>query len=59
MTAAELVALISALAGLVTAVTALVHSIQTRKAGVALADSMARAAIGSARTAPRPIPPRE
>lgn len=52
MTAAELVTLIGAIAGLVTAVTALIHSINTRKGTAALADSMARAATGIVRQAP-------
>lgn len=52
MTAAELVTLIGAIAGLVTAVTALIHSVNTRKGSVALANSMARAATGIERQAP-------
>lgn len=52
MTAAELVTLIGAIAGLVTAVTALIHSVNTRKGTAALADSMARAATGIVRQAP-------
>lgn len=52
MTAAELVTLIGAVAGLVTAVTALIHSVNTRKGTAALADSMARAATGIVRPAP-------
>lgn len=52
MTAAELVTLIGAVAGLVTAVTALIHSVNTRKGTAALADSMARAATGIVCPAP-------
>lgn len=57
MTAAELVTLIGAVAGLITAVTALIHSVNTRKGTAALADSMARAATGIVRQAPPIAPP--
>jgi hypothetical protein len=56
VTAAELVTIITAVAGLVTAVTALIHSLNTRKGTAALADSMARATTGIVRTAPNDTP---
>lgn len=57
MTAADIAAVITAVAGLVVAVTALIHSVQTRSQVTASSNSMARAATGIVRQGPSSTAP--